>query len=165
MKLFFQFEKPDPQKILEGVRKAYGVKSPEKINGFMGTFLSGHLDVYLTDSVADLAECRKEFRAFLDECITRFYHDDWGFVTQSESWENGESRYLGACISWMIARYHCQQAERSVVYANLYDIALISFIEEDVTAVYKEQFLKDPYHVHCTLDSRFLNELKYVRNG
>ena len=38
MKLFYQFEKPDPEKIIEGVKKAYGVKNPGKINGFIMLF-------------------------------------------------------------------------------------------------------------------------------
>lgn len=162
MKLFYQFEKPDPQKIIEGVKRAYGTAHPERIHGFMGTFLAAHLDVFVTDEVADLAEHRNEFRAFLDDCITRFYHDDYGYVTWSESMNNGENRYLSGSTSWMIARYGFR-SERAIVFANLYDMTLISFIEEDVSEIYEEQFRKSPYCTKGTLDDRFLNELKYVR--
>ena len=162
MKLFYQFEKPDPQKIIEDVKKAYGVKNPGKINGFMGTFLAAHLDVFVTDEVAKKAERSNKFREFLDNCITRFYHDDYGYVTWSESMNNGENRYLAGSTSWMIARYSFETG-RAVVYANLYDMTLISFIEEDVSEIYEEQFRKTPYCTKGTLDDWFLNELRYVR--
>ena len=161
MQLFYHFEKKDPQKVIEGARQAYGIKNPARINGFIGAFLADHKDVYITDEVARIVEKRQDFREFLNDCITRFYHDDWGFVTKTEAWNNGETRYLGGSTSWMIARYGCQDLSGGIVFANLYDISLISLIEEDVSAVYEEQFRKCPY-CKGSINERFLNELKYV---
>ena len=159
--MFYQFEKPDPEKIIEGARQAYGIKNPERINGFIGAFLADHKDVYITDKIARITERRQWLREFLDDCITRFYHDDWGFVTEEESWNNTETRYLAGSTDWMIARYEFKEIPGGIVFANLYDISLISLIEEDVSAVYEEQFRKCPY-CKGSINERFLNELKYV---
>ena len=165
MKLFYHYEQPDPQKIIEGVKKAYGVKNPEKVHGFAGAFLVHHKDVYVTDRVAKKAEIQKTFKDFLENCISRFWKEDYGFVTESEEWNNGETRWLSGSSDWMIARYGCNSLTGGVVYASLYDIVLISFIEEDVSEIYEEQFNKSPYHEHGTLQGFFLNELKYVRHS
>ena len=161
MQLFYHFEKKDPQKVIEGARQAYGIKDPDRINGFTGAFLADHKDVYITDEVARIAEKRQDFREYLNDCITRFYHDDWGYVTKAEAWNNTETRYLAGSTDWMIARYECKDLSGGIIFANLYDISLISLIEENVSAIYEEQFRKCPY-CKGSINEQFLNELKYA---
>ena len=164
MQLFYQFEKPDPKKVITGARQAYGIKNPDRINGFAGAFLVCWKDVYISDRVAKKADACKWFANFLNDCISRFLHDDYGFVTASEQWNNTEKRWLSGSSDWMIARYGCKELTGGVVFASLYDISLISFMEEDVSVVYEEQFRKCPY-TKGSIDQWFLNELRYVRNG
>lgn len=161
MQLFYHFEKKDPQKVIEGARHAYGIKNPDRINGFTGAFLVYWKDVYITDRVAKKANAYKWFTDFLNDCISRFLYDDYGFVTESEQWNNTETRWLGGSSDWMIARYSCKELTTGVVFASLYDISLISFMEEDVSAIYEEQFRKCPYS-KGSIDKWFLNELRYV---
>ena len=164
MQLLHRFEKPDARNITEVVKKAYGVKDPEKVNGFAGAFLVNWKDVYITDRVANKINTCKWFEQFLEECISRFRKDDYGFVTESEQWSNIEKRWLSGSSDWMIARYGCKKLTGGIVYASLYDISLISFIDEDISDIYEEQYKKCPYCTGGTLDDWFLNELKYVRN-
>ena len=51
MKLYSRAEKKDAEKILEGVKAAYGNPDPIKTHGFAGTFLYSLGDVYLSDRI------------------------------------------------------------------------------------------------------------------
>ncbi len=167
MKLFRSFLKPDPEKIRKAVKSGYRVERPEKILGYEGAFLAGPKDVYLTDRVARCAEKYEWFRSFLEDCILRFMRDDYGFITELEAWNNGETRYLCGSTDWMIARYPApapQQSFSGVVYANLYDIALISFIEENVSGIYEKQYRKSPYENPCGSAGVVISEIRYEKH-
>lgn len=164
MKLFRNFPKPDPEKIREAVKSGYRVERPEKILGYEGAFLAGPKNVYLTDRVARCAQKYEWFRSFLEDCILRFMRDDYGFVTKSEAFNNGETRYLCGSTDWMIARYPApENLVSGIVYANLYDIALISFIEEDVSEIWEEQYRKSPYDDSGGFAGVMMNELRYKK--
>ena len=51
MKLYSKAEKKDAEKILEGVKAAYGNPNPAKTHGFAGTFLYSLGEVYLSDRI------------------------------------------------------------------------------------------------------------------
>ena len=51
MKLYRKEEKKDVNKIIEGVKAAYGNPDPIKTHGFAGTFLFSPGDVYLSDRI------------------------------------------------------------------------------------------------------------------
>ena len=53
MKLYRKGEKKDANKIIEGVKAAYGNPNPAKTHGFAGTFLFSTGDVYLSDWIWD----------------------------------------------------------------------------------------------------------------
>ena len=104
MKLYRKEEKKDVNKIIEGVKAAYGNPNPAKTHGFAGTFLYSLGDVYLSDRIWDWAGVHREWKEFIDGCITRFYREDYGDISSRDQRENIESRYFGNG-SYMFARY------------------------------------------------------------
>ena len=163
MKLYRHFKKKDPQKIYEAVKAGYGIEHPERISGFYGAFMLPDKDVYLSDKLARAAVNSDEIRKYIDDCIKRFLDDDYGFVTE---WERGayiEDKYIAGDTSWFIGRYYGKNGS-SVIVADLSDIIYISFVEEDSSAIYEEHYRKSKYYREGeTVDSRMINEIRYVK--
>lgn len=109
MKLYSRAEKKDAEKILEGVKAAYGNPNPAKTHGFAGTFLFSPGDVYLSDRIWDCTGRHRKWEEFIDSCITRFYREDYGDISSRDKWENTENRYFGNG-SYMFARYCFEDA-------------------------------------------------------
>ena len=133
MKLFYQMPKHDPQKTHEAVSKGYGTQTPERTLGYAGAFLFHVPDVYISDRIASRLELNPTFKDDLFKMLERFCNDDYGFVTFSEHYDNGETRYLCGSSTWMIARYGSPYC--GVVYETFYDMSLLYFIEEDADDV------------------------------
>lgn len=147
MKLFYQEPKPDAGKIHDTVSKAYGIQTPERINGYEGAFLFHIPDVYVTNRIAQRMAVNTTTADELKQMLNRFHKDDYGFVTKFEDDCNGETRYLSFSSSWMIGRYS-GEILLGVVFETLYDISIFYYPEEDITDVVNEQFAKWCYERH-----------------
>lgn len=137
MELFYQAPTPDAQKIRDSVCKGYRIQNPEKPHGYAGTFLFSVPDVYITDRIATRVKLNPSFKDDLLKMLDRFCHDDYGFVTFAEHYNNGETRYLCGSSSLMIARYGGPYG--GVVYETFFDISLFYFIEEDPAEFWDQQ--------------------------
>ena len=104
MKLYRKEEKKDVNKIIEGVKAAYGNPNPSKTHGFAGTFLYSLGDVYLSDRIWGWVEARSGWKDIIELCQRRFCSEDYGYISPSDRDENTESRYFGNG-SYMFARY------------------------------------------------------------
>lgn len=137
MELFYQAPPLDTQKIRDSVCKGYWIQNPEKPHGYAGTFLFSVPDVYITDRIATRVKLNPSFNDDLLKMLDRFCHDDYGFVTFAEHYNNGETRYLCGSSSWMIARYGSPYG--GVVYETFLNTSLFYFIEEDTAEVWDQQ--------------------------
>lgn len=109
MKLYSRAEKKDAEKILEGVKAAYGNPDPIKTHGFAGTFLFSPGDVYLSDRIWEWVEARSGWKDIIELCLRRFCREDYGYISPSDRDENTENRYFGSG-SYMFARYYFDNA-------------------------------------------------------
>lgn len=141
MKLFYQDSPPAPQKIHEITSKGYGIKHPERINGYDGAFLFRVPDVYITDKISQVIDINPWFADRLRGMLKQFFNNDYGFVTSLEHDDNVETRYLSFSSSWMIGRYGSKFG--GVVFETFYDISLFYFMEEDTNQIRKEQVKKE----------------------
>lgn len=137
MELFYQQPKPDSQKTREAVGRGYGIKNPDQTLGFAGAFLFHVPDVYISGRIASRLKLNPTFKDDLLTMLDSFCHDDYGFVTSAEHYNNGETRYLCGSSSWMIARYGSPYG--GVVYETFLDISLFYFIEEDTAEFWDQQ--------------------------
>ena len=120
-------------------------------------------DVYVSDEAAAAITRSAETRDYVKDCVARFRHDDYGFVTE---WEEGayiEDKYIAGDDSWFIGRYS-RKHQRSVIVADLCDILYVSFVEEDASDVYEEHFKNSRFFREGeTVADRMINEIRYVK--
>lgn len=166
MKLFYQEPKPDVQKVHDAASKGFGIKHPERINGYEGTFLFHIPDVYVSNKIAQLMEWNKKTTNELMNMLNRFHRSDYGFITKFESDCNDETRYLSFSSSWMIGRYSCEVLD-GVILETLYDISIFYYPEEDITDILNEQFAKwcrDHSISDRTISDYRINQLRYMKD-
>lgn len=164
MKFFYQYPIPDAEKIHDVTSKAYGIKNPERINGYAGAFLFRIPDVYVSDKISQRIDTCPWFADILMDMLKRFSKDDYGFVTQFESDNNCETRYFGFSSSWMIGRYGTRLG--GIVLETFHDISLFYFSEEDVSLIWKQQELKSKGYSNSEdlddMHSIRVNEMQYI---
>lgn len=166
MKLFYQEPQPNAKKIHKCLSKGYGIKHPENISGYAGTFLFRVPDVYLSDKVANRLERNEKASEELMSMITRLHKNDYGFVTDFEQECNIETRYFSYSPSWMIGRYS-SETFNGVILETLFDMTIIYYPEEDIADVLHKQIAKWCRNRGVPgndLSCRRVNELRYVKD-
>lgn len=141
---------PDPEAIVKGLQKGYGIEHPEKIAGFAGFFRDIPV-VYAYGIAEKLAEedtkIAEEFVGF----VKRFMQDDYGFVSRDEYSNNGEQKWLAGTCNWSIARYAFQdrglQMYGGMVLEFFDGYGLIYSIEEDMSEIHAKYY-DDPENQH-----------------
>ena len=83
----------DPQALYKSLQKGYGVKHPEKINGFSGlSFGTG--SVYISQMLLPYMK-KPEFNEFVYRSLRMFEKEKYGDISNSDIEVNGENRWLG----------------------------------------------------------------------
>ena len=83
----------DPQALYKSLQKGYGVKHPEKINGFSGlSFGTG--SVYISQMLLPYMK-KPEFNEFVYRSLRMFEKEKYGDISNGDIEVNGENRWLG----------------------------------------------------------------------
>ena len=127
--------------VVDACRKGYGIKHPERVNGFQGFFFRLH-DVYLYGKLEDWVLDNPKLEEPLMGFIRRFAGEDYGFITSTEYYNNLENKWLCGSCSWTIGRYYFEDQHLThyggIVLEFFRDCGVLYSIEEDVSELYAE---------------------------
>lgn len=83
----------DPKAVHEALQKGYGIKHPERINGYSGVVF-GTGDVFVSEAVGRRMSGER-FRKFVFDSLMMFGREKYGEISNDDEELNGENRWLG----------------------------------------------------------------------
>ncbi len=83
----------DPNAVHRALQKGYGIKHPERINGYSGVVF-GTGDVFVSEAVGRRMGI-KEFKEFVFNSLMMFGREKYGEISSDDEELNGENRWLG----------------------------------------------------------------------
>ena len=99
-------ENVDPEKQYKIAQEGYGIKHPEKIQGFGGYFGFTFGDIYVDEDSFALLQTDKDFEEIVNACLTQFRNFDYGRKTEKEERDlNFENRLFFGLNCGLIGRY------------------------------------------------------------
>ncbi len=137
------------EEVYKDCQRGYGIKEPDKVSGFMGFFYRLP-DIYVYGKLEQWMANNDKIEPELQKFIECFYHEDYGFVTRSESDLNLENRWLCGSTIWAIARYNFTDENLSHHYGGIVleffrEYGLFYSIEEDMREIYAKEH-NNPYY-------------------
>ncbi len=141
MRLFYHDEtKPlSYEQVVEGCRKGYGIKHPERVSGF-NAFFYRLMDIYLCGELETWVEQNPELEQYLNEFIERFKREDYGFVTRDEADLNLENKWLCGNCCRSKGRYSFTDKDMILKYGGIVleffkDRGFMYSVDEDMTEI------------------------------
>jgi len=138
-KLFYTDKMPDPVQMHNTVSKGFGIKHPERINGYYGYFLFHLGEVWVSAKILRCARLIPGFKKELMSFIERFKNGDYGQISESDRYENTECRYLGGSVYGMVARY--PSARGAVCFEGVSGAVLV-FLESENAQRVRDAFAR-----------------------
>lgn len=92
----------DPKVLYKRLQQGYGMKHPERVNGFSG-LLAGTGNVFVSKSVLAGMDST-DLRKFVYDALACFWKEKYGDISSSDIEENGENRWIDAWSN-LLGRY------------------------------------------------------------
>ena len=107
------------------IEKCYGIKQPERINGFAGV-VSAMPDIFVTEELFELMKNNPSARNELTEIIRRIAGEDYGDINEEEREYNSDQRWLAGSYCDVVARFDLSFAK--VAFVGYSDYAVIELL-------------------------------------
>lgn len=97
----------NPEEVLKQVKKGfgYGIKHPQKIQGYAGAVLTLP-EVHIDRALFDILTVHPEFKVQLHDILVSISKEDYGYISDDDRDNNGEQRWLCGTYNFVVARFH-----------------------------------------------------------
>ena len=107
--LFYAPPTRDPDAIIKQVRRGfrYGIKPPDKIQGYAGAIIALP-EVHLSRKLYEILTLHPEFKSELHDILVSISKEDYGDISDDDRDYNGEQRWLAGTYNFVVARFNTE---------------------------------------------------------